>query len=104
MVSHGTLRDSKSSQVSWTLLSILADLNNAVVWMVSTCPLISKSSSSFTNPLGIVPSAPITIGITANFMSHSFFFVLLQSQDIYFSFHFLLILLCVHYSASSFLS
>ena len=31
-------------QVSRTLLSIQADLNNAVVWMVSSCPLISKSS------------------------------------------------------------
>ena len=28
-----------------TLLSILADLNKAVVWMVSTRPFISKSSS-----------------------------------------------------------
>ena len=27
-----------------TLLSILADLNNTVIWMVSTRPLISKSS------------------------------------------------------------
>ena len=34
----------KSSQVSKTLLSILADLNNAVVWMVSTRPVISKFS------------------------------------------------------------
>ena len=30
---------------SRTVLSILADVNNAVVWMVSTCPLISKSSN-----------------------------------------------------------
>ena len=30
--------DSKSPQVSKTLLSTLADLNNAVVWMVSTRP------------------------------------------------------------------
>ena len=27
-----------------TLLNILAHLNNAVVWMISTCPFISKSS------------------------------------------------------------
>ena len=38
------MSDSKSTQVSRTLLSILADFNNAVVWVVSTCPLISKSS------------------------------------------------------------
>ena len=47
------MSDSKSLQVSRTLLSILADLDNAVIWMVSTCPLASKSSSSFTNSLGI---------------------------------------------------
>ena len=44
MVFHWSLSDSKSPQVSRTLLSILAVLNNAVVWMVSTRPLISKSS------------------------------------------------------------
>ena len=44
MVSHWSLGDSKTPQVSRTLLSILADLNNAVVWMVSTRPLISKFS------------------------------------------------------------
>ena len=38
--------------------------------MVSTCPLISKSSSRFTNTLEVVPSAPITIGITVTFMFH----------------------------------
>ena len=36
MVFHRSLNDSKSSQVSRTLQSILADLNNAVVWTVST--------------------------------------------------------------------
>ena len=37
----------KSPKVSGTLLSILANLNNAIVWMVSTSPLISNSSSDF---------------------------------------------------------
>ena len=55
------------------LSSILADLNNAVVWMVSACPIIFKSSSPFSNPLGIVPSTPITISITVTFMFHVFF-------------------------------
>ena len=36
MVCHGSLRNSKSPQVVETLLSILAALNNAIVWMVST--------------------------------------------------------------------
>ena len=61
VVSHLKLSLLKSPKVSRTLLSILINLNNAVVWMVSTYPLISKSSSSFTNPLGIVLSAPTTI-------------------------------------------
>ena len=56
MDSHGSLCDSKSPQVSRTLLSILADLSNAVVRMASTCPLISESSSIF-------PSAPTTVVI-----------------------------------------
>ena len=73
MVFHWSLSDSKFSQVSRTLLSILVDLNNAVVWMVSACPLISNSSGSIINPLVTVPSAPITIGITVTFMFHSFF-------------------------------
>ena len=72
MVFHLSLSDSKSPQVSKTFLSILAALNNAVIWMVSTCPFISQTSSAFTNPWGIVPSAPITIGITVTFMFHSF--------------------------------
>ena len=72
MIFHRSLNDSKSPQVSWTLLSNLADHNEVVVWIVSTCPLISKSSSPFTKPLAIVPSVTITIGIT--FMFHSFFF------------------------------
>ena len=42
----------KSLQVSKTLLSILVDLNNAVVWMVSTRPLISNSSIFFLLILG----------------------------------------------------
>ena len=67
-------------QVSRTLLSTLADLNNAVVWIVSTCPLISKSSSSSMNPLVTVLSTPITIGITINFMFNSFFLSLERSR------------------------
>ena len=38
-----SLSDSTSHQVSKTLLSILADLNNAVIWTVSTCPIIYES-------------------------------------------------------------
>ena len=49
---------------SRTLLSILFDLNNAIVLMVSTRPLILNTSDLFPKTLGTVPSALITIGTT----------------------------------------
>ena len=61
---------SLSPQFSRTLLSFLADRNNAVVWMVSVCPLISKSTSPCTNPLVTVLSASITVSIIVTFMFH----------------------------------
>ena len=73
MVSYWNLSDIKSPQVFRTLLSILADLNNAVISMVSTRPLISKSPSPCTNHLVIVPKVLIKIGITVTFMFHNFF-------------------------------
>ena len=74
------MSERKSPQVSRTFLSILADLNNALVWMVSTRPLISKSSSACTNPLVTVPSVPITTGSTVTFMFHGFFSSLTRSR------------------------
>ena len=71
MVFHCSLSDSKYPQVSKTLLSILAVLNNTVVWLVSTLPPTFKSSSPFSNPLVTVPNAPIGIMVTCMF--HSFF-------------------------------
>ena len=47
MVFHWGESDSKSPHVARTLLSILAVLNNALVWVVSTRPPTSKSSSPF---------------------------------------------------------
>ena len=73
MVLHWSLSDSKCPQISRTLLSILAVLSNAVVWIVSTCPPISKSSRPFNNPLVIVPNAPITIGTIVTFMFNIFY-------------------------------
>ena len=45
-----SLSDSKSPQDSRTLLSILADLKTAVVWMVSIRPQISNSSCRLSEP------------------------------------------------------
>ena len=72
-VFHCNVSDSKSSQVSTTLFSILSDLKNVVVWMVSTHPLISNSSCPRINPLLTVPRAPITNCVTFIFMFHRFF-------------------------------
>ena len=63
-----SLSDSKSPHVSRTLLTILADLNNVVTLMVSTSPLISTSSCPFLTPLGIIPCAAFTTGITVTFI------------------------------------
>ena len=93
MVFHWSLSDSKSPQVFRTLLKILSVLNNTVVWMVSTRPLTSKSSSPFNNPLVTVPKAPITIGIIVTFMFHSFFNSLARSSYLsFFSYSFSCIL------------
>ena len=51
MVFHWSLSNSKYPQVSRTHLSILAVLNNAVVWIVCSRPPTYKSPSSFNNPL-----------------------------------------------------
>ena len=91
MVFHWSLRDSKSPQVSWTLLSILSVLNNAVFWMDSTRPPTSKSSSPFNSPFFTVPKAPITIGIIVTFMFHSFFNSLARSRYLSFFSHLLLL-------------
>ena len=74
MVFHWSLNDSKSPQASGILLSILTDLNHAVVRTVFTRPVISKSSSPCTNPLVTLLNATITISIIVTFMLHSFFF------------------------------
>ena len=80
MVLHWGLSNSKSPQISRTRLRILAVLSNAVVWIVSTRPPISKSSRPFNNPLVIMPNAPITIGTIVTFMFHSFFNSLARSR------------------------
>ena len=82
-----SLSDNKSPQVSRTFLGILAVPNNDVVWMVSTCPPTSKSSSPFNNHLVTVPEAPITIGIIIIFTFLSFFNSLAKSRYLSFFSH-----------------
>ena len=68
---HLSLSNRKSPKISRTILSILSDLNNDFVWMVSARLLISNSTSLLIKPLEIVPSAQITYGITVSFMFHN---------------------------------
>ena len=75
-----SLSDSKSPQVSMTLLSILANFNNTVVWMLFPRSLISESSSPYTNLLMTVPSLPLTIVIAITFIFHIFFSSLARSR------------------------
>ena len=82
VVFYWGLSESKFSQVSRTLLSILADLNNTVVWIVSIRPPISNSSSTLSQPLGTVPSALITLGITITLMFHGFLNTLVMSKHL----------------------
>ena len=67
---------------SGLLLSILADLNNAV-WMVFTRPLISKSSTPCTNSLVTVPTVPIVIIFIITFIFHSFYSYLARSEYLF---------------------
>ena len=73
MVFQWRLNDSKSPQVSRTLLSILAVFHHPVVWMVSTRLPSSKSSRPLNNPLVTGPKAPFIIGKLVTLMFHSFF-------------------------------
>ena len=66
-------------QVSRTLLSILADLNNALVCMVSFLYLISYCSNPLSQHLGANLSVAATICIAVSSIFHSFFISLLRS-------------------------
>ena len=93
----------QASKISRTLLSILVDLNNHEVWMISTCPRISKPSSPFTNILKIVPNVSTTIGITVyGFLFSSKVYVFISI----FNFFYLYSVVCrdgkIHYSAGAF--
>ena len=80
MVFYRRQKDSKSPQVSRSFLGILPDLNNIIVWMVSVNPPISNSFNPLTKPLRTIPSTPIIIGITVNFLFHSLFSSQIRSK------------------------
>ena len=73
VVFHCSLSNGNFPQISRTLLSILADLNNAVIWMVLLLPLISISPSVSFKSFLIAPSAATTTGITVTFIFLNFF-------------------------------
>ena len=86
---HWRLNDCQFSQVPGTLLSILAILNNAVVWIISIRPPISNCSCSFPKLLGTVPSAPIATSITVILIFHSFLSSSARPKYLSLSFRFL---------------
>ena len=88
-MSHWNLSISKSPKVSRTLLSILANLNYWVVWMVSSCPLIFKSSL----PIPGYYSKCDNCNWYHRHLQVPYFLVLWQGQVTYLSFPFLFFLL-----------
>ena len=94
IVFHWILTDNKSPQITRTLVCILADLNNAVVFTVSTLPFFFKFTSPCTYPLVTVPWTPITIGTIVNFMFHYFFSIQYQGPGHYSFYRILSILIC----------
>ena len=80
MVFYWSLSDSKPPHIFMTILSILAENNNAVVWTITSRLLISNFSSPSIDPLVTTPRAPFTIGITNTFLVHSFFRSLARSR------------------------
>ena len=77
------LSDSKTSEVSRTLLNTLIDLSDAVIWMVSIPPLILNSYSPLFKPMWIVPSELNTTGITVNLIFHNFLNSLASSKYLF---------------------
>ena len=67
----------QSSRVSWTFLSILANLNNSGTYVVSTRHFIS--STPCTNHLLSVLRAPVLIGVAMTSMFHNYFCSLKRS-------------------------
>ena len=94
MVFHWILRESKSPQVSRTLLLILADLNNAIFWMVSIRPPFSNPSNLLSRSLGISSKCTNYNWYHRHLRVLQLFLVLWQSRSTGLSFCFLRSSLC----------
>ena len=57
--------------------------NNSVVWLVSIPPPIYNSPCAHSKPLGIVPSAPVTITITVSLIFRSLFLFSGEVQELF---------------------
>ena len=96
MVFPWSQSNNTSPLVSRTLLSILADFNNALIFMIFFRTPISNSSSFLFEPLMTVQGTPIKISITVTLMFHSLFVffyfsgkvLVLVSLFVFFDFHF----------------
>ena len=86
MVYHLSLSDSKSPLVSRTLLSILADLNNTVIWMVTTQTPNSNSSSPLPTLWGSFQVHQLQL--VSQLPSYSLVFLLFSSKVYLFSLSF----------------
>ena len=69
---------------SKTLLSIIADLNNSVIFTVSILSLIINSARLFSRQFRITPKTSTVIGVTVTFMIHCLFISLVNSRYCYF--------------------
>ena len=93
MVFRWSLSDSKSIQVTWTLLSILTDLNNAVISGVSIRPPISNSSSLISKLWGSFQVHQLHL-VSPSHSCFTAFLVPWQGSSICRTFRFLWFLLC----------
>ena len=106
MIFYWSLIEWKSPQVSRNL-SILVDVINTLIWIISILLLISSCFSPFSMLMGTDPSVPTITAITLTLVPQLFQFSG-KVQVFVYLFCFLLFLLCgqqengkVHYSAGS---
>ena len=101
MVFHWSLSDSKSPQVSRTLLSILAVLSNNFIWIVTTHPPTSNSSRPFNNPLVIVPKHQSQLVQSSfSYYHYYYYYYYYYYYDYYYYYYYYLLIKVFHISIS----